>query len=336
DGGDAGDEYTYSPPERDLVVSSPVDVTTTLVAAGPLEARVRVSTRLKIPSGLATGRRSRGRRRVWMPVTTEYILRAGEPFLRADITVINPAEDHRLRAHVPLPFRTDRSHADQAFWVQERGLVAEGAGHEHPLPTFPAKRFVDASDGTIGMAVLLAGTPEFELVDGADIAVTLLRCVGWLSRQDLRYRSGPAGPAFEAPGAQCEGEYGFSFALYPHTGDWVSGGVAAAAEQFSLPLRAIGVRAHAGRLPLAGEALHIEPSAVRLSALERRDGAVDLRVYNAAADPVEAVIKIGAPLEAERAGIVDLVGNPVGDVSLKGDTISLPMRGGQIVTIRLS
>jgi alpha-mannosidase len=306
-----------------------------VVANGPLEARVRVETRRRIPSAIAPGRRGRGRRSVWMPVVAEYALRAGEPFLRAELTVVNHAEDHRLRVHVPLPFRAGRSHADGAFWVQERGLEAEGARHEHPTPTFPARRFVDASDGTTGMAVLLAGTPEYELVDGTELAITLLRCVGWLSRQDLRTRSGPAGPAFEAPGAQLGGTHRFSVALYPHASDWEAGGVADAAERFSLPFRTTGLRSGSGTLATAGEALHIEPSCVRLSSLERRDGAVEVRIYNAAGHPVDAAINLGPPLDASRAQIVDLLGRPVQELAPPSGVIALPMRAGQIVTIRL-
>jgi alpha-mannosidase len=336
DGGDAGDEYTYSPPERDLIIDAPAEVAVTVVADGPLEARVRVETRRKLPASLAPGRRSRGRRTVWMPITISYALRAGEPFLRADVVLTNLADDHRLRIHVPLGFRAERSFGDAPFWVQERGLESEGAGHEHPLPTFPARRFVDASDGEIGLAVLLAGTPEFELLDGSEIAVTLLRSVGWLSRQDLRFRSGPAGPGFEAPGAQLKGEHRYSLALYPHAGDWIRGAVAGEAERFSLPLRATGLRGHAGDLARAGTALRIEPDAVRLSALERRAGGVEARIYNAAPQPVDARIHIGAPLTRSRAEIVDLTGKPVATASIADGTITLPLRGGQIVTIRLS
>jgi 2-O-(6-phospho-alpha-D-mannosyl)-D-glycerate hydrolase len=336
DVGDAGDEYNYSPPERDLAVDTPAEVSMAVDSEGPLEARVRIVTRRKVPAALAPGRRSRGRRMVWMPITISYALRAGEPFLRADITVDNNAEDHRLRVHVPLPFRAERSHGDAPFWVQERAVTAEGAGHEHPLPTFPARRFADASDGDVGIAVLLAGTPEFELVDGTEIAVTLLRSVGWLSRQDLRLRSGPAGPAFETRGAQLKGEHRFSLALYPHAGDWKTGEVPDAAERFSLPLRATGLRSHAGALPHAGEALRLEPSAVRLSALERRDSSIEARVYNATPEAVEATIHVGAPLQASRVEVVDLLGKSLAKASLEDGKIRLPLGAGQIVTIRLS
>jgi hypothetical protein len=43
--------------------------------------------------------------------------------------------------------------------------------------------------------VLMQGNPQ--------IALTLLRCVGWLSRDDLSTRRGHAGPYMATPGASC-------------------------------------------------------------------------------------------------------------------------------------
>ena len=58
-----------------------------------------------------------------------------------------------------------------------------------------------------------------DLVAGRDftpdgtIAVTLLRCVGWLSRDDLDERRGPAGPGTATPGAQMPGKWAFDYAI---------------------------------------------------------------------------------------------------------------------------
>ena len=51
DGGDAGDEYNYSPPERDVIVDGATSVETEVVRAGPIEARIRVALRIRIPVG---------------------------------------------------------------------------------------------------------------------------------------------------------------------------------------------------------------------------------------------------------------------------------------------
>ncbi len=46
-----------------------------------------------------------------------------------------------------------------------------------------------------------------------EIAITLLRCVGWLSRDDLSTRNGHAGPYLETPKAQMLGEWDFYYSI---------------------------------------------------------------------------------------------------------------------------
>ncbi len=336
DGGDAGDEYTYSPPARDVIVDAPASTATLVVNEGPLEATIEVTQAWRVPQSLDASRRGRTRRSVTMPVTIRWAVRAGEPFARCTVLVDNTASDHRLRLHVPLPFTVDGSDADAAFGVTRRGLEAEGGVHEAPTPTFPSRRWVDASDGRYGIAVLHRGTPEYQIAgDGRDIAVTLLRCVGWLSRQDCSTRSGPAGPMLPAPGAQLPGLHRFELALYPHAGDWQTAEVARAAETFCYPMLAASAPAGEGELPSSGSALSIEPGSVQLSALERRDGAIDVRVYNACDDAVDAQIRVGAPLRAGSAALVDLTGASLTALREVDGTLRLPLRGWQIATIRL-
>ena len=56
-----------------------------------------------------------------------------------------------------------------------------------------------------------------------------------LARDDLKVRPGLAGPPYETPGAQCQGEQSFRYALMLHPGDWANAGVAAQARAFCGP-----------------------------------------------------------------------------------------------------
>jgi len=163
----------------------------------------------------------------------------------------------------------------------------------------------------------------------------LLRSVGWLSRQDLSTRSGPAGPALETPGAQLPGEHTFRLALYPHAGDWLGGDVHAAAEAYAVPLRGAGAREHGGDLPPAGGALAITPSRVQLSSLASVDGRIECRVYNPSADAVDARLHVGAPLTIGHPATIDLFGREIAPLAHAGDVVTLPMRAHEIVTVRL-
>ena len=133
-------------------------------------------------------------------VTMTVELRAGEPFARIGLAFENRSDDHRVRFHAPLPRRADASHAEGQFAVVERGLTAEGGYREEPLATFPAHGWVDAG----GLAVLLDHIGEYE-VTGDELALTLLRSTGLISRNANPYREDPAGPQMAIPNAQMRG-----------------------------------------------------------------------------------------------------------------------------------
>jgi len=156
------------------------------------------------------------RRYVWdgKPVETQtrFELRAGEPFVRIRIDFDNPCEDQRVRVHVPLRESADRSFAEGQFAVVERGLEVEGGYGEVAVPTHPASAFVAAG----GVALLLEHVTEYELV-GDEIALTMLRSTGVISRNQNPWREDPAGPELPTPAAQLRGPQSFSFAWYPST-----------------------------------------------------------------------------------------------------------------------
>src|SRR6185437_5979976 len=117
-----------------------------MLEIGPIRARVQIDSDFTWPVAAVGDERScsaRSDETVPVTVTTVLELRAGERFLRVEHELDNRARDHRLRAHFPLPAAVTGSDAECAFAVVHRGLTAEGGVHEHPLPTFPSRRFVD-------------------------------------------------------------------------------------------------------------------------------------------------------------------------------------------------
>lgn len=207
--GDEGDTYNFSPPARQAVIDTPVEVRTEVVEPGPLRAQLAITATYRWPERIVDGDRVG---EVATEVTTTLEVRAGERAVRVTTSLDNRSRDHRLRVHLPLPEPADRSEAECAFAVVSRGLTAEGGETEVGLPTFPSRRFVRAG----GLTVAHEGLLEYELVDvdgdpAADgatartLALTLLRGTGWLSRPPMTYRPLPAGPVVETPGAQVPG-----------------------------------------------------------------------------------------------------------------------------------
>ena len=110
----------------------------------------------------------------------------------------NSAEDHRLRVNFPPGVAAGVAHAEQHFGVVTRQMElpqADKSWAEVPSGYEPQKTFVDINDGHGGMMITNRGLPEYEALPGkagVTLALTLLRCVGWLSRTDYPSRHGLA------------------------------------------------------------------------------------------------------------------------------------------------
>jgi alpha-mannosidase len=311
DGGDGGDTYNYSPPATDRIVEQPEAVRITVVESGPVRARVRVESEYDWPAfaigdDVSCSERSAQTERI--TVATILELRPDERFLRVTHDLDNRCRDHRLRAHFPLPARVSGSDAECAFTVVRRGLTAEGGAHEFGLPTFPSRRFVDASDGEVGCSLLHDGLLEYEVVaEGRELALTLLRATGWLSRSEPSLRPNPAGPPVAVHGAQMPGEQRMQYGVYLHRGDWRAADCYGAADALSVPFERVRGGGRNGRTPVSGRALHVDGAEV--SAVVRTPGGLQVRVFRA--DSEAGTVTMEYDDAPARGWIVDLAGRPV-------------------------
>ncbi len=297
DGGDLGDSYNYSPPQRDSVVDTPESVTVRVDERGPVRARARITSTYVWPDHVdGTSQERVGAQRV--AVDTDIELRADEPAVRVTTSFVNPSGDHRLRVHLPLPEAARQSHAESAFAVVTRGLTAEGRVDEFGLPTAPSHRFVTAGRLTVAHE----GVCEYELVDIDDsgartLALTVLRSTGMLSRLGMAYRPFPAGPLTHVEGLQMRGKrVSLRYAMALDCDDPYG-----LADDVLLPLETV-VSLGGGTRPPSGSALAVHGAEV--SALHRVGGVLEARVFNPSAQPT--VVSLPG-----RAGwLVDLRGYP--------------------------
>ena len=330
DGGDGGDTYNYSPPaEEDLVVEHPETVAVTTLETGPARARVLIEATYRWPThaiGDAVACSRRSDELVDVPVRNTLELRHDERFLRIHTELDNVCRDHRLRAHFPLPAPVTGSDAECAFAVVHRGLTAEGGPGEVGLPTFVSRRFVD----TDGLAVLHDGLLEYEVVgDGTELALTLLRATGYLSRIALPLRPDPAGPPMPVEGAQLRGPRAFDYALLPHQSGGVDGlsNLYRAADDFLVPLeRARGGGVAGATRPPTGQALAVRGAEV--SAVRREPGGLVVRVFNPSPEP--ATTEVDRDAAPATGWVVDLVGRP--SERFEGTVV---LRPWQLATLRL-
>jgi alpha-mannosidase len=302
DSGDRGDEYTYCPPEQDIVVDSPALVASEVKESAPARHTLEVRMTYRIPAGLSTDRRSRKPETVDCEIVTRARLHPGVARVDIETEVDNKAEDHRLRVLVPTGIVASTSRSEQHFGVVEREAKAppmQATYPEKPVATYPQKTFTDVSDGTSGFLLANRGLPEYELLTDdsgkGTLALTLLRCVGWLSRHDISTRPENAGPMMEAPGAQLPGRWKFEYSLVPHEGTWPS--AFGEAHAFARPLRAIRVPGGNGSLAPEASLLIAQPPALVVSSvkLAQDDDSLAVRVYNIADEPIDATLSLQVP-----------------------------------------
>ncbi len=333
DGGDVGDSYNYGPPGMDHVVDVPARTSVSVDLGGPVRGRLLIRRTFQWPARAAADGRARSEDLIGTDVVTEVELRAGEPFVRVAIAFDNRSDDHRVRFHAPLPRGANGSHAEGQFAVVERGLVAEGGYREEPLTTYPAHGWVDAG----GLAILLDHVSEYEVTaGGTEVALTVLRSIGLISRNDHPFRQDPAGPEIAIPDAQMRGRWRMTFALYPHEGEWSEGGVHLAAERYRHDLlTTLGAGQATAPWPPDGagsDALAVDGSDVVLTSLRRReDGWLEARVVNLAAARRQA--RIGPDLVEARGA--SLRGHAADEVAVGGGHVALTLGPAEIRTIQL-
>ena len=329
DGGEFGDSYNYGPPADDLLVETPLAVSIDAIAAGPLLGSLVVRRRYEWPVGVEASGVGRTEATVATDTATTYEMRAGEPFVRVRVDFENRSRDHRLRWHIPLPHAATTSAAEGQFAVVERGLTMEGGHGEVPLPTYPARGFVHVA----GVSLLLDHLTEYELVDdGHELAITVLRSFGLISRNANPYREDPAGPEVPVPDAQRIVPWTFSFAMMPHAGGWSEAGVLEAAERYQHPLLAVRGTARdlvEGSGQVTG--LAIEGAGVVLSALRRRGEWLELRLVAEHPAATEATVR-GSFREARG---VDLLGREGAGLPIDAGSLRLPLGAWEIATVRL-
>ena len=213
DGGDRGDTYNYDPPRTDPLVTPTLRACRTRVT--PTRGQLHLTATLDLPRGLTDDRTGRSPERTVMTARITVTAWTGLPDLHWDVQWDNTATDHRLRAHFRVSGAPSTWSADAHYALVERpvgppvGPLPTEPLHEAPIGIAPVQTLATAGIGADRVCVLVSGLPEAQGLREAngdvELALTLLRGVGWLSRPDLTTRTASAGPTVPVPEAQCLG-----------------------------------------------------------------------------------------------------------------------------------
>jgi alpha-mannosidase len=298
DDADAGDLYTYCPVEGARTWRS--------------DARNIVREARALRDGVVSELEVVVDRRI----RTVVRLVEGIERIELEVDVVNRTRDHRLRLALAAPEADGTVRAESLFAVVERPAQPPRQRvpwHEPPATTQHSLGATAYGD----LAVFTKGLPEIEARDG-ELLVTLLRCVGQISREGLATRPGHAGPPTPTPGGQCLGRHRFELAFRFGAASLGEAALLRASQNYRFDFLETPFDAPvAAPLTLAGD--------VVLSALKGADDGdgVILRVFNPGRRA--ARLRIAAAGEVERCRL--------DETPLPGGTTSV--RGGEIASFRI-
>lgn len=244
DGSDDGDEYDYSPSREEWVLTSAQGKHRHTVVHEAWQSRAVLRTTMAIPENLA----ERAARKTSGTLTVETTITLGDHHRRVefDVKVLNQADDHRVRVRIPVPYKTDKVLTDTQFGSLSRPVQDEAMNvwqeecwKEAPVPVWNFLNYAALNKGHQGLALFTEGLREVEITgeEQSVFALTLLRGVGLLGKEDLLLRPGrPSGIKMPVPDSQVRGEMHCRFSLMPFNGNPVEAGVAQQAKSWLTPV----------------------------------------------------------------------------------------------------
>jgi alpha-mannosidase len=169
---------------------------------------------------------------------------------------------------------------------------------------------------------------EYEVVDdGHELALTLLRSVGYLSRSEPGLRPNPAGPTVPVAGAQLPGPQRATYAVLVHHGDWRTGACYASADAFLVPFERVRAAGTATPVrPPTGTALVVDGAEV--SAVLRTRAGLIVRIFRT--DPDAGTVRVAYNGTPATGWTIDLKGRPV--AAFEG---TVPLQPWEICTLHL-
>ncbi|MFB0561500.1 MAG: alpha-mannosidase [Candidatus Lokiarchaeia archaeon] len=346
DAGDNGDEYNYSQLKEDTVLTGEDLEAEISFEEHPTRVDAVVKIEMLLPEGLEEENRNRrSTKRVPLKIVSRISLFPGARFVNCKTEIENNVKDHRLRVLFPTGIRSEVVHADGHFGVVERSLILPDDTNWIEVQTTASHQnlFVEIKSGKKGLAIANKGLPEYEIYGEQEktIAVTLVRSVGWLSRNiDNNNRKIFGGPAIQTPEAQCQGQLTAEYAIIPHSGDWEEAQVPRIARESTCELRAVEVKNSGNELPASMSFLEIKPPSIVLSAIKKaeREEALLIRIYNTGKIAQNAILKLYKPVTSVKP--VNLREDEIAEqilMSIEGNKLNLEgIPPAKIITLKLT
>ncbi len=199
-----------------------------------------------------------------------------------------------------------------------------------------AHKWVDLAEGGYGVALLNDSKygHKVKSQDGIPtIDLNLLRSVPYPGPRLVADAEVVPGEPHHAYTDQAD--HRFTYALYPHPGDHLTGGVIEEAYALNVPLRTTRTTPHAGRLPPTAALLELNAPNIVIEAVKKAedDDATIIRLYEAASQQTTVTLRIDLPVSTVEE--VNLMEEQPKSLTLNGDRVRLTFRPFEIKTLRL-
>jgi alpha-mannosidase len=182
----------------------------------------------------------------------------------------------------------------------------------------PALRWGDLSDASHGFSLLNASKYGYDC-KGSVLRLTLLRS-----------------PTYPDPHAD-EGFHEFTYALYPHAGNWQTGQSMRRAYELNFPMLPITAFAHSGGLPPSHSFVQVGPGNVILTVIKKAedDDALIFRYYEF--EGKQSQVRLQLPEKAIRAAETNLMEKEEHPLSLSADgrELTVPTGPYEIKTVKV-
>jgi alpha-mannosidase len=336
---DDGDEYTYSFVENSKTFTTSDSVSRVdLFEKNLLSGTLRVEINFRLPESLDESRTKRSKKITNNKIVSYITLYSNVNRVDIKTEVDNNSKDHRLRILFPTKFKDYRNYADGHFDVVERVKYfpdkPKERGKIEYYSTQHQSNFVTLTNGKTGITIANKGLPEYEIKkEESAIALTLLRSMGWLNKNNLMTRWRMAGPDIETPDAQCQGKNVFEYSIIIHKDSWEN--AYKEAYNFVYSLYSISIKRNFGTLPGSLSFITLKPDDLIISALkitEKKDGLL-LRFYNIKSYDVPGEIIIYK--DFKKCFLTDFLENELSELKIVDNRVKISVSRNKIINLKL-
>jgi alpha-mannosidase len=196
-----------------------------------------------------------------------------------------------------------------------------------------AHKWADLSEHDYGVA-LLNDCKYGHKIKGNVIDLDLLRSVPYPGPILVKDEDVQAGEAHA--GYTDQAEHAFRYALYPHQGDLIAGGVIQAGYEFNIPLRVIETDTHGGEGGRSSTIWEVEPTSIIIESVKKAEDGQGwiIRLYEASGSSVQRC-SVATQLRITRATLADLLERELQPLDCSDGQIKLDFHPFEVKTVRL-